>query len=140
MGIRRVVTGHDANGSAVFVDDAEIDPITLALLPGTEFYRLWGADEPRRFPDDGSPPASHTYFPPVGGFRFGLFSIGPESGSSRRLSASSAKSSRASANTSSAIIPACIRRQRSTMSLSFPAAACSSSTTAKRASSVRETR
>lgn len=79
MAIRRVVTGHDADGNSVFVDDAKIDPITLALLPGTEFYRLWGADELPRFPNDGSPPDGHAYFPPVGGFRFGLFSIGPES-------------------------------------------------------------
>lgn len=54
MGIRRVVTGHDANGKAVFASDEEVEPITLALLPGTEFYRLWGADKPRQFPDDGS--------------------------------------------------------------------------------------
>ena len=75
MGIRRVVTGHDANGKAVFASDKEVEPITLALLPGMEFYLLWGSDTPTRFPDDGSPPAQHTYFPPVGGFRFGLFTV-----------------------------------------------------------------
>lgn len=79
MGIRRVVTGHDANGNAVFVDDGEVDPITIALLPGAEFYRVWGADGSLQFPDDGAPPASHTYFPPVGGFRFGLFTVVPDS-------------------------------------------------------------
>ena len=79
MGIRRVVTGHNADGKAVFVSDSEVEPITVALLPGTEFYRLWGADEPRRFPDDGSVPASHDYFPPIGGFRFGLFTVAPDS-------------------------------------------------------------
>ena len=79
MGIRRVVTGHDTNGRAVFASDEEVEPITLALLPGTEFYRLWGADNPRRFPDDGSAQASHTYFPTTGGIRFGLFSVAPDS-------------------------------------------------------------
>ena len=79
MGIRRVVTGHDANGKAVFASDKEVEPITLALLPGMEFYLLWGSDTPTRFPDDGSPPAQHTYFPPVGGFRFGLFTVPPDS-------------------------------------------------------------
>lgn len=79
MGIRRVVTGHDANGKAVFASDEEIEPITLALLPGTEFYRLWGADKPRRFPDNGSAQASHAYFPPVGGIRFGMFTVAPDS-------------------------------------------------------------
>lgn len=77
MGIRRVVTGHDANGKSVFASDADIEPITLTHLPGTEFYRLWGADQPCRFPDDGSKPANPNYFPPLGGFRFGLFTLVP---------------------------------------------------------------
>ncbi len=79
MGIRRVVTGHDTTGKAVFASDETVEPITLDLLPGTEFYRLWGGDEPSRFPDDGSEPSSHHYFPPVGGFRFGLFTVAPDS-------------------------------------------------------------
>ena len=85
MGIRRVVTGHDANGKAVFASDKEVEPITLALLPGMEFYLLWGSDTPTRFPDDGSPPAQHTYFPPVGGFRFGLFTVPPDSSMTQSL-------------------------------------------------------
>ena len=79
MAIRRVVTGHDSNGKAVFASDEQVAAITLALLPQTEFYRLWGADGPVHFPDDGSPPASHAYFPPVGGFRVGLFTVAPNS-------------------------------------------------------------
>jgi len=79
MGTRRVVTGHDIGGKAVFVSDEEVEPITLALLPGTEFYRLWGADKPPDFPDDGSATTGHTYFPPVGGFRFGIFTVAPDS-------------------------------------------------------------
>jgi len=79
MGIRRVVTGHDASGKAVFASDTNVEPITLALLPETKFYRLWGSDKPCRFPNDGSAPANHTYFPPVGGFRFGLFTVAPDS-------------------------------------------------------------
>ena len=85
MGIRRVVTGHDANGKAVFASDKEVEPITLALLPGMEFYLLWGSDTPTRFPDDGSPPAQHTYFPPVAGFRFGLFTVPPDSSMTQSL-------------------------------------------------------
>jgi len=79
MDIRRVVTGHDADGKAVVVDDQKVAPITVALVPGTEFHRLWGADSVRTFPDDGSRPASGDYFPPVGGFRFGFFTIPPGS-------------------------------------------------------------
>lgn len=77
MKIRRVVTGHDENGKATFVSDDEVEPITVALSPAAEFHRIWGADEPPRFPDDGAPPAQPAFFPPVGGFRFGFFSLPP---------------------------------------------------------------
>jgi mannose-6-phosphate isomerase-like protein (cupin superfamily) len=80
MEIRRVVTGHDANGKAVFVSDEMVAPIIPDILPGNEFHRLWGADEAPRFPDDGSRPDAPQYFPPVGGFRFGFFTIPPDGG------------------------------------------------------------
>jgi mannose-6-phosphate isomerase-like protein (cupin superfamily) len=79
MKIRRVVTGHDENGKAVFVSDEEVEPLTLAALPGAEFHRLWGADSAPRFPDRGEPPAQPTFFPPVNGFRFLFFTIPPQS-------------------------------------------------------------
>ena len=77
MNVRRVVTGHDASGKAVFASDEEVAPVTTALMPGTELHRLWGGDEPPTFPDDGSPRPQPNYFPPVGGFRFGLFTLPP---------------------------------------------------------------
>jgi mannose-6-phosphate isomerase-like protein (cupin superfamily) len=80
MDVRRVVTGHDASGKAVFVGDEKIAPVTLALLPGSEFHRFWGADSILTFPDDGSQPEAARYFPPVGGFRFGFFTIPPDGG------------------------------------------------------------
>lgn len=79
MDVRRVVTGHDAAGKAVLVSDERVPPVVPSVLPNSAFHLLWGADEPPRFPDDGSRPATTTYFPPVGGFRFGLFSIPPDS-------------------------------------------------------------
>ena len=78
MGIRRVVTGHDAAGQAVFASDEEVEPVTSAIVPGYEFFRMWGSDEPCRFPDDGAPPSSVQYFPPLHGFRFGLFTVPPD--------------------------------------------------------------
>ena len=38
-----------------------------------------GSDEPCRFPDGGSEPAVVQYFPPLGGFHFGLFTVPPDS-------------------------------------------------------------
>lgn len=80
MDVRRVVTGHDEEGRAVFVSDEVLPPITPGLMPGSEFHRLWGGDAPPHFPDDGAPPAQPTYFPPVGGFRFGMFTVPPTGG------------------------------------------------------------
>ena len=77
MQIRRVVTGHDGEGKAVFARDELVDGFEPTLMPGSAFHRLWGGDEPPRFPDDGSPPPAPTYFPPVGGFRFGTFTLPP---------------------------------------------------------------
>jgi len=71
-----VVTGHDRNGKAVFALDEPVDPLTLALMPGWELYRLWGGDQAPAFPGDGGPAAQPSYFP-VGGYRFGLASIPP---------------------------------------------------------------
>jgi mannose-6-phosphate isomerase-like protein (cupin superfamily) len=80
MDVRRVVTGHDENGKAVIVGDEMVAPVTLALSPGNGFHRLWGSDSTASFPDDGSRPEGEMYFPPVGGFRFGFFTIPPDAG------------------------------------------------------------
>ena len=77
MKVRRVVTGHDANGKAVFVSDEEVDGFRPTLTPESEYHLLWGGDEAPHFPDDGSRPATDRYFPPVGGFRFGFFAVPP---------------------------------------------------------------
>jgi mannose-6-phosphate isomerase-like protein (cupin superfamily) len=80
MDVRRVVTGHKAEGRAVFVSDEQVVPVTLALLPGSEFHQLWGSDVTCRFPDAGARPDARRYFPPVGGFRVGLFTVPPDGG------------------------------------------------------------
>lgn len=75
MKVRRVVTGHDPQGRAVFASDTHVEPITASLVPGAEFHRLWGSDTTPQFPDSGAMPSYTTYFPPVGGFRFWFFSL-----------------------------------------------------------------
>jgi mannose-6-phosphate isomerase-like protein (cupin superfamily) len=77
MDVRRVVTGQRADGKSVFVSDEKVPPITLGLLPGSEFHRLWGADVVPPLPTDGAEPDGHPYFPPAGGFRVGLFTLPP---------------------------------------------------------------
>lgn len=80
MDVRRVVTGHDASGKAVFVSDEQVPPVTLALLPGHEWHQLWGGDAASTFPDDGSRPDAPSYFPAAGGFRFVFFTLPPDGG------------------------------------------------------------
>ena len=80
MNIRCVVTGQTGQGKSVFVHDAPIEPITLSLLPGFEFHRLWGSESVPNLPSDGTAPPHSRYFPPQGGFRFGFFTIPPEAG------------------------------------------------------------
>ncbi len=75
MKVRRVVTGQVDGGKSVFVSDEEVEPVTLAISPGSEFHRLWGADDTVQLPTDGSEPKYNHYFPPVGGFRWGFFTL-----------------------------------------------------------------
>jgi hypothetical protein len=49
----------------------------VAVFNGVLFHRLWGADQPLRFPDQGAIPAAPLYFPSIGGFRLGLFTLPP---------------------------------------------------------------
>lgn len=76
--VRRVVTGHDAAGKAVFASDEMVGALTFALLPGFSVHRLWGADAAPTFPDSGTEPAHATYFPPLDGFRFAFFTLPPQ--------------------------------------------------------------
>jgi mannose-6-phosphate isomerase-like protein (cupin superfamily) len=78
MNIRCVVTGQTPSGKSVFVRDTPVKPVTLALFPGYEFHRLWGSDSTPELPSDGTPPPHPRYFPPTSGFRFGFFTIPPD--------------------------------------------------------------
>jgi len=77
MNVRRVVTGHDASGKSVFVSDEAVGPVVTTMMPQFQPYLLWGGDKTPQFPDDGTMPEWRTYFPPIGGFRFGIFTVLP---------------------------------------------------------------
>ena len=78
MNIRRVVTGQSSDGKAVVVSDEPVEPITVSLMPGSEFHRVWGADATTKLPSTGAAEQAPQYFPPADGFRFGFFTIGPQ--------------------------------------------------------------
>ncbi len=77
--MRCVVTGQEEDGRSVIVADTQVEPIAVSLMPGTEFHPLWGADTPPTLPTKGELPDHRGYFPPPGGYRFGFFTLGPES-------------------------------------------------------------
>ena len=77
MEIRQVVTGHDVSGRSVFVADAAAAGYTPTLMPGAEFHMLWASDGPVTYPSIGANPGAPTYFPPVGGYRVGFFTLPP---------------------------------------------------------------
>lgn len=59
------------------VRDELAEPLVLTHLPGHEYFRLRGSDQPPALPDDGRSPLPAAYFPPAGGFRFGFFVVPP---------------------------------------------------------------
>jgi mannose-6-phosphate isomerase-like protein (cupin superfamily) len=77
MNVRCVVTGRAPSGKSVIARDSAVEPITLNSFPGYAFHRLWGADSPPQLPNHGTPPPPPRYFPPLGGFRFGFFTLPP---------------------------------------------------------------
>jgi mannose-6-phosphate isomerase-like protein (cupin superfamily) len=79
VGIRRVVTGHDEQGRALFVGDADVEPTTL-ILSDTTYHELWRADAAPTFPDSGSNGAKSTFFPARGGYRFFILTMPPGDG------------------------------------------------------------
>jgi hypothetical protein len=78
MKIRRVVTGHDDSGRSVFASDDDVDGLRMDILPGWEFFDMWGADATPTYPDAGAKPTAPAYFPAVEGFRFAFSVIPPK--------------------------------------------------------------
>lgn len=76
--IRRVVTGHRRDGKSIIASDQEIGAVEYPRRPASTLTALWGADETLMYPDDGREPRHHTWFPPIGGFRFTEFVLAPD--------------------------------------------------------------
>jgi quercetin dioxygenase-like cupin family protein len=76
--VKRVVTGVDAKGTSIFYSDEAVPAHTLAMMPGTEFYQLWGTEGALRSPVTDPQPDNRTFFPRPGGTRFGLLTFPPD--------------------------------------------------------------
>jgi hypothetical protein len=76
--MRRVVTGRDSSGKSIVVEDADVQPKSVAALPSSTFCHLWGSDERVALPSDGSEPKWTQFFPPAAGFRFLVWTLPPD--------------------------------------------------------------
>lgn len=79
--VRRIVTGHDANGRAVIASDgAPPTVVALAALPGTVFHELWATESVPAPVDNGPDPtlAELRLAPPRGGTRIRIVDIPPD--------------------------------------------------------------
>ncbi|MEG6509921.1 cupin domain-containing protein [Methyloligella sp. 2.7D] len=76
--IRRVVTGETADGASIVASDAEEPPIEVPLMPGAQFFSLWGSDAAPVLPNDGAAPDFTQWFPPETGFRFQVIVLPPD--------------------------------------------------------------
>ena len=66
MAFRRVITGHDSTGAAVFLSDEMVDSISAG---GFSYDPLWATDNAPVVPNDGSIPTGIDFFPAPGGSR-----------------------------------------------------------------------
>ena len=112
--VRRVVTGHDANGKSVFASDEQVEPVTLQLFPGVEFHLLWGDDQMPSLPTDGTPAELARLLPPCGRLPLGILHpapsvdrLGSRTSTSAPRSRRQARSCPASPRSWSPTTPAC---------------------------------
>ncbi|MFG1923107.1 cupin domain-containing protein [Cryptosporangium sp. NPDC048952] len=67
---RLIVTGHNDDGDAVFVEDRHPEPVRVQALPGADFYLLWGTpDGVATVGERDAAPILRPYFPGLGGSR-----------------------------------------------------------------------
>jgi quercetin dioxygenase-like cupin family protein len=75
-GVRRVVTGHSGQRSAV-AGDHLVEPVVVSALPGYSWHRIWSQDQPPADQEDSPPVPGQTHFPPPGGLRFTIYTVPP---------------------------------------------------------------
>lgn len=73
--VRRVATGHDASGRAVFVEDVRVPSTEPPLMPGLGFQFLWHCASAPAVPGSGMPDPAGPYFPVPGGVRWLVFTV-----------------------------------------------------------------
>ena len=79
--IRRIVTGHDADGRAVVVSDGPLPTVAeIAAVPGTIFHEVWSTAASPAPVDNGADPSAGPLMlpPPERGTRIRFVDIPPD--------------------------------------------------------------
>lgn len=79
--IRRVVTGHDANGRAIVASDGPLPTaVEIAAIPGTVFHEVWSTSESPATVNNGPDPTTGALMlpPPKQGTRMRFVDIPPD--------------------------------------------------------------
>jgi hypothetical protein len=74
---RRVVVGHDANGSSFVAADETVDELVLAPR-GHRLAMLWGRDDVADLPAPVEDRLPAGFIPPAGGWRASLLTFAPD--------------------------------------------------------------
>ena len=75
MSFRRVITGHDSSGAAIFLADEQVESIGAG---GFSYEPIWATDNAPIVPNDGSIPKHPVFFPVPGGSRVITWVAQPE--------------------------------------------------------------
>lgn len=79
-GVRRVVTGVDEAGKAVFISDDSVEIVGFSNSPpGTGIGKVWGSNGPATVPTTDATFDYDTVYPPAPGFRFQYWRVMPDS-------------------------------------------------------------
>ena len=92
--VRRIVTGHDAKGAAIFQSDGPAERVKTIGPLGPTFYEIWNTREtPVRIDRNSGEPheADITLAPPRHGTRIRVLDIPPESAELRNLDGDAAR-------------------------------------------------
>jgi quercetin dioxygenase-like cupin family protein len=76
--IRRIVTAVDHNGTSVVHDREPVPALEIGLMPGAQFFQVWGTEGALSSPATTPKAQNATFFPGPRGTRFGLLTFPPE--------------------------------------------------------------
>ncbi|WP_219460807.1 cupin domain-containing protein [Nonomuraea rhizosphaerae] len=83
---RLIVTGREPDGTSVFVTDQPAEPISVAAIPGSDFFLMWGTEDGHAtVGTKPQQPVTFPFFPGTGGTRILFLRWAPASAAPEQL-------------------------------------------------------